>query len=156
MDPTRDETQNWAHPSRRYAFHLAVSATLRDTDAMGHVNNAVYLSWLEQIRNHYIFERRGFERAEEMDFILASARLEFRSPVFMHEVIDLWCAPSRVGRSSWDMVYEARSREGGRLILEAQTTQVQYDYQKKEAVAVPDAWRRILEADLVASGPEGS
>jgi acyl-CoA thioester hydrolase len=150
------ESQDWANPSKRYAFHHAVEATLRDTDAMGHVNNAVYLSWLEVVRNHYIFDRRGLSRTEEMDFILASARLDFRSPVLMHEVVDIWCSPSRVGRSSWEMAYEGRVRSGGRLVVEASTVQVQFDYAKRGAAPIPDAWRRILEVDMISAREEPS
>ncbi len=144
----------WAHPSKRYPYHLEVRATLRDTDALGHVNNAVYLSWLEEIRNRYIFERRGLKDTSQFDFILASARLDFRSPVIMHETMDLWCGPLRIGRSSWDLAYEGRARSDGRLVVEAQTVQVQYDYARKVTAPIPDPWRRILEADMLGQGPE--
>ena len=137
-------------PSGRYAYHIEVRATLRDTDGMGHVNNAVYLSWCEEARTRYVFERRGFRAMTQLDFILASARLDFRSPVLLHEVVDLWCAPSRIGRSSWDMVYEARARKDGRLVADASSVQVQYDYSIRAAVAIPADWRDRLEADLLA------
>jgi len=149
--PERDPEQEWAHPSKRYAFHLAVEATLRDTDAFGHVNNGVYLSWIEEVRTKYVFERRGLKEAPELAFILASARLDFRSPVLMLEKVDLFCAPSRIGRSSWDLVYEGRARSDGRLVVEAQSTQVQYDYAERKAIPIPDAWKKLLEADMVVT-----
>src|SRR2546428_315173 len=149
--PERDPKEEWFHPSKRYAYHLAVEATLRDTDAFGHVNNGVYASWIEEVRTKYVFERRGLTAVEQLGFILASARLDFRSPVLIHETVDLFCAPSRVGRSSWDLVYEGRARKDGRLVVEAQTTQVQYDYAVRAAVPIPDAWRKLLEADMVVT-----
>ena len=139
----------WADPSRRYACHIEVHATLRDTDGLGHVNNSVYLSWLEEVRLRYVHDRRGMKDLSQMDFILASARLDFRSPVLLHEIVDLYCSPSRIGRSSWDLVYEGRSRAGGRLVVEAQTVQVQYDYAAGKAAPIPDSWRSLLQADLV-------
>ena len=30
----------------RWAYEMTIQATLRDTDGLGHVNNAVYLTWL--------------------------------------------------------------------------------------------------------------
>src|SRR5262249_38671724 len=149
--PERDPEQEWTHPSKRYAYHLAVESTLRDTDAFGHVNNGVYVNWIEEIRTRYVYERRHLTDVKELGFILASAKLDFRSPVLLHETIDLFCAPSRIGRSSWDMVYEGRARADGRLVVEAQTTQVQYDYATSKAVPIPEAWRKILEGDLVAT-----
>ncbi len=138
-----------AAPSRPYPYHFAVRATLRDTDGMGHVNNAVYLSWLEEIRTGYVFDRRGRLELAEVDFVVASAHLDFRSPVHLHETVDLWLAPCRLGRSSWDLLYEGRARADGRRVLDARTVQVQYDYARRVSFPIPDDWRRLLEGDLV-------
>ncbi len=142
-----------ASPSRAFPYRLAVQATLRDSDGLGHVNNGVYLEWLEEVRTRYVYDRRGLTELAEIDFILASARLDFRSPVLLHEVVDLWCGPSRVGRSSWEISYEGRSRRDGRLVVEASTVQVQFDYTSRRPVSIPAEWRRILEADLLAPIP---
>jgi acyl-CoA thioester hydrolase len=130
-----------------------VQATLRDSDGLGHVNNGVYLSWLEEVRTRYVYDRREMTDISEIDFILASARLDFRSPVRLHEIVDLWCGPSRVGRRSWELAYEGRARGDGRLVVEASTVQVQYDYVERRPVAVPEEWRRLLESDLLRPGP---
>jgi len=137
-----------AEPSRPYAYHLTVQAGLRDTDGLGHVNNAVYVNWLEEVRTRYVFDARGLEGISNVDFILASVHVEFRSPVFLHELVDLWCSPSRVGQRSWELVYEGRSRRDGRLVFEARTAQVQFDYGRREPVPIPAEWRRILEEDM--------
>jgi acyl-CoA thioester hydrolase len=138
-----------ATPSRRYPYRIAVEATLRDTDGVGHVNNAVYVNWLEEARTRYAFARRGFSTMSDLDFILASTCVDYRSPVLLHETVDFWCGPSRVGRSSWELVYEGRSRRDGRLVCEARSVQVQYDYAAGRPVPIPDPWRAMLEEDLV-------
>ncbi len=144
-----NEPRERSVPSRPYPYHLSVQATLRDTDGVGHVNNAVYLSWTEGIRTRYVFDRRGLEDLSQLDFILASAHLEYRSPVLLHETVDLWCGPSRVGNRSWEMVYEGRARRDGRLVVEARTVQVQYDYRERKSAPLPGPWRGMLEKDLV-------
>src|SRR5262249_41651184 len=123
-------------------------ATLRDTDALGHVNNAVYVNWFEEVRTSYVCQRRGFRSMEQVDFILASTSVQFRSPVYMMETIDMKCAPIRIGRQSWDLAYEGRARDGGRLVVEGVSTQVQYDYARRVPVPIPDAWRALLTTDL--------
>ena len=138
-----------AAPSRRYPCHLAVEATLRDTDGVGHVNNGVYVSWLEEVRTRYVFDARGLRGIEDLDFVVASTRIEYRSPVLLHETLDLWCGPSRVGNRSWELVYEGRARADGRLVVEASTVQVQYDYRERRTAPLPDAWRNRLEEDLI-------
>ncbi len=139
-----------AAPSRRYPFRVEVRATLRDTDGLGHVNNVVYLSWIEEARTRYVFGRRGLRDVAEVDFILASTRIDYRSPVLLHEVVDVWCGPSRVGSRSWELQYEARARCDGRLVAEASSVQVQYDYSERKAVPVPEPFRSFLQEDLIA------
>jgi len=130
------------------AFTLAIQATLRDTDAFGHVNNAVYVNWFEEARTSYVCSRRGFKSAAEVDFILASTTIHFRSPVYMLETVDMRCAPVRIGTSSWELAYEGRTKESGRLVVEGVSTQVQYDYAAHKKAAIPAAWRALLTADL--------
>ena len=130
------------------AHTLAVRATLRDTDAFGHVNNSVYVNWFEEVRTSYVCSRRAFRTIAEVDFILASTTVHFRSPVFMHETIEMRCAPVRIGSSSWDLAYEGRAQEGGRLVVEGVSTQVQYDYTSRVKAPIPAGWRALLAADL--------
>lgn len=130
------------------AYTLALQATLRDTDALGHVNNGVYVSWFEEVRTAYVYARRRLKSMADVDFILASTTVHFRSPVFMLETIDMKCAPVRLGQSSWDLAYEGRARDGGRLVVEGVSTQVQYDYATREKAPIPQEWRAMLTADL--------
>lgn len=130
------------------AYTLAIQATLRDTDAFGHVNNAVYVNWFEEVRTSYVCTRRGIRTMAEVDFILASTTIHFRSPVFMLETLDMRCAPVRIGRSSWDLAYEGRAREDGRLVVEGTSVQVQYNYVARASEPIPAAWRALLTADL--------
>ena len=130
------------------AFAHAIQAELRDTDAFGHINNAVYVNWFEEVRTRYVCARRGLQRIEEVDFILASTTAHFRSPVYMLETIDMRCAPVRIGTTSWELAYEGRAREGGRLVVEGVSTQVQYDYAARAKAPIPAAWRALLTADL--------
>lgn len=130
-------------------FTLDIQATLRDTDALGHVNNAVYVNWFEEVRTAYVCARRGFSKMEQVDFVLGSTLVKFRSPVFMLETIEMRCAPVRLGRSSWDLAYQGIARSDGRLVVEGTSTQVQYDYASRASVPIPAAWRAMLEADLV-------
>jgi acyl-CoA thioesterase FadM len=64
--------------------------------------------------------------------------------------VDVWCTPTRVGRKSWDLVYEARARSDGRLVLEAGSVQVQFDYGTRRPIAVSADLRRLLEEDMAA------
>lgn len=136
----------------RFAYALTVVATLRDTDGLGHVNNAVYVSWFEEVRTRYVFDRMGFRDIMEFDFVLGSTTVHFRSPVYLHERVEMRCVPVRIGRSSWELAYEGRTEGDGRVVVEGSSVQVQYDYAAKGSKPLSGAWRRMLEADLSREG----
>lgn len=138
-----------AAPARPFRRRVTIQATLRDTDGVGHVNNAVHVSWIEEARTAYAFERRGLTEIAQLDFILASVQVDYRSPVLLHELVDLWYAPSRIGTKSWEMAYEGRARRDGRLLFDARSTQVHFDYQAGKTMNIPGSWKQLLKEDLL-------
>lgn len=133
-----------------FPYSHAVRVSLRDLDALGHVNHAVYLSYLEVARTNYYFERRGFSDIRDLDFILGSVTCRYRSPAFLHETLVVHLGPTRVGTRSWDLGYEIRESARDRLVAEAETTQVHYDYAASRSVPIPHDLRILLENDRVA------
>ena len=133
--------------SRPFPYSHAVQVSLRDLDALGHVNHAVYLSYLEVARTNYYFQLRGFREIGDLDFILGSVTCRYRSPALLHETLIVHLGPARIGLKSWDLAYEVRAETTGRLILDAETTQVQYDYAASRSVPIPPAVRALLERD---------
>jgi acyl-CoA thioester hydrolase len=131
-----------------WAQALEVQATLRDTDALGHVNNAVYVNWFEEVRTAYVCARRNFTTMDQVDFVLGTITVQYRAPVYMLETVELRCTPVRIGRSSWDLAYEGRVKGDGRLVVEGTSTQVQYDYATRKSAPLPPEWRAQLEADM--------
>lgn len=136
--------------ARRWAYTYVAQATLRDTDGLGHVNNAVYLTWFEEARTHWVLERLGLGAIGELAFVLAATEIHFRSPVYLHERVEIRLAPVRAGTKSWDLVYEGRVAGDGRLVVEGRSVQVQYDYAAKTSMPLQGEWRRMVEAELSA------
>ena len=110
----------------------------RDLDPLGHVNNAVYLTYLEQAR--IAFLKPG--GAEIASMILARCEIDFRSQLGLGETVEIEVTPTRVGTKSFELAYEMRA--GGRLVAEAKTVLVAYDYERSETKPVPEAWRKLL------------
>jgi acyl-CoA thioester hydrolase len=110
----------------------------RDVDSVGHVNNAVYLTYLEEARVAFL------SQADEDPLAMVVARIEidFRSPVELDETVEVSVTPGRVGTTSFTLHHELRA--DGRLVAEASTVLVAYDYSKNEPRDVPDEWRKLL------------
>jgi acyl-CoA thioester hydrolase len=128
-----------------YRFVLPREVEFRDIDVAGHVNNAVYLTYLETARIRYLIEVLGPQFAYAVSLILARIELDFRSPARFPETLQLGARVTRLGRKSFDMEHEVRGGDG-RLVLEASSVLVAYDYEANAPMAVPEDWRARLDA----------
>jgi acyl-CoA thioester hydrolase len=116
----------------------------RDLDPMGHVNNAVFLTYLEQARIAF-FEQHGLSVAlDDMNLIVARVEIDFRAPVRLGQEVEVTIRATRFGTKSFDFEYELTV--DGVAVAEAKTVQVAYDYGRREPVALPDEWRKSLQA----------
>ena len=112
----------------------------RDLDSMGHMNNAVYATFLEQARLAFLSQYG----AHVQNMILARLEIDFRSPVEFGETIEIAVTPTRVGTKSFDHEYVLRADE--RVVAEAKTVLVAYDYAEARSVEIPDEWKERLAA----------
>ena len=128
-----------------YRFVLPREVEFRDIDVAGHVNNAVYLTYLETARIRYLIEVLGPQFAYAVSLILARIELDFRSPARFPETLQLGARVPRLGTKSFDMEHEVRGGDG-RLVLEASSVLVAYDYEANAPMAVPEDWRARLDA----------
>lgn len=112
----------------------------RDLDAMGHMNNAVYATFIEQARLAFLTPNG----ASVENMILARLEIDFRSPVELGETIEIAVTPARIGTKSFDLDYVLRA--GARVVAEAKTVLVAYDYATGSSIELPDEWKERLAA----------
>ena len=117
----------------------------RDTDAMGHINNAVYVTYLEVARQEYWRELDRTLDYRHVPFILAHVTIDFRSEALMKETLELGVRCDWIGGKSFGFGYEIREQASGRLVVEASTVKVCYDYTTKQSIPMPDALKQKLE-----------
>ncbi len=131
----------------RFRVVVELEPRFRDTDAMGHVNNAVYVTYLEVARQAYWkrLEQDASHDYRKVPFILAHVTIDFRAEALVSDVLHLGVCCSWIGNRSFGFDYEIREKREGRLLVEAKTVQVCYDYEAKQSITVPDALRRGLE-----------
>lgn len=130
-----------------WSFSLEMKVIFRDLDAMVHVNNAVYFTYLEQARTEYYMKLACKTEASDLDFILASAKCDYKSPASIDDKIIVYVKPANIGKTSWTFKYEIREKYNNRLIAEAETIQVAYDYKKGRKKKINLKLRQLLLED---------
>jgi acyl-CoA thioester hydrolase len=128
-----------------FRFVHAQEVTFRDLDVFGHVNNAVYLTYIENARLGYLREALGVESLEDLLVILAKVRIDFRSRASLGELLEIGARVSRIGTKSFDVDHEVRGPDA-RLVAVASTTLVTFDYRGDTTMPVPDLWRERIQS----------
>ncbi len=131
--------------SSNFPVWADIEIRFRDTDAMNHVNNAVYASYAEVARQAYWKRVDPTLAYEHVPFILARIEIDFRSPALVGETLRAFIRMSWIGRRSFGTDYEIRERDTERLIVEAKSVQVTYDYEQNAAIPFPDELRKTFE-----------
>lgn len=133
-------------PAPRFTVTHEIHPRFRDTDAMGHLNNAIYVTYLEVARQAYWENLEHLADYRQVPFILAHVTIDFRSEALVSEVLEIGIRCEWIGTKSFAFAYQIRERASGRLVVEAQSIQVCYDYATKQSLPMPAELERRLEA----------
>lgn len=119
-----------------FPYRHPIEIRFRDTDALGHVNNAVYLSYFEMARGGYYRAVFGhpFGHGPEADrrtYVIAEAHVTYRTPALYGEPLSCACRIAWLGRSSFALEYRLEVADSdigpSRLIADGSTVQVFFD-----------------------------
>lgn len=91
-----------------FSYDVELAVRYRDLDTMGHVNNAVYATYLEQARTSYIEDIVGREIGE-IGLALANLEIDFNHELTFREHVTVALRTTKVGESSVTMEYEIRA-----------------------------------------------
>jgi acyl-CoA thioester hydrolase len=118
----------------------------RDVDAYGHVNNAVYLNYLEEARDAWVQAILG-PVGTTWDFVLARVEIDFRAELTQddHAAI-VRCTLDRIGRSSIGTREEVRKQDGT-ISAEVRSVVVARDPETGRSRPLTEPEREALEAE---------
>jgi len=145
LDPSGADAYIPAHNDTRdvSTYTTTVPVRFRDIDAMGHVNNAVYATYLEQARTEYFRDVLDADLSS-VSTVLASLSISFRRPIHLEDgSVAVEIEVTDIGESSVPMVYELRTNEG--VVAEAESVQVAID-ETGSSRPIPEAYRTAIES----------
>ncbi|HEX7139950.1 MAG TPA: thioesterase family protein [Vicinamibacterales bacterium] len=125
-------------------YRHRLSVRFRDCDAMGHVNHAVFFTYLEQCRLTFWREVTG-SPSPHTRVIIAHAECDYRSPAHFGDDLDVTLRVAAIGSSSFTLAYEVTNATTTRVVATGSTVMVSYDYQAGKPIPLPEATRKLLE-----------
>ena len=135
---------------QNFKHKVPIQIRFKDIDKMGHVNNANYLTYIETARIKYFEDAVGDSKkwSHQVGIILARTEIDYKAPVFLHDILYVYTRCSRIGTKSltleWIIVREKNGSE--QVTAQGLSVLVCYDYVHEQTIAVPDEQRRSIEA----------
>ncbi len=88
---------------KNFRSKIQINVRYDDLDTLGHVNNKVYLSYLEESRINYMTEVLGFDgNSLNFDVVVGRIDITYLSPVFLKDKVFIYTRISRIGKKSFD------------------------------------------------------
>jgi acyl-CoA thioester hydrolase len=120
-----------------------------DLDAMRHLNNVVFLRYFETARIAYIRSLMpahdpAHPEQSKWGLIFAECHINYRSPVYFDEEVDVACSVGEVRRSAFQVLFTMRV--GERVAAEGYGWLVGFDYVAEKSSPLPDEFRAVLSS----------
>ncbi len=131
---------------------IKVRVTVRsyEIDSIGHVNNSVYLNYLEHARVEFM-RVAGFSLNEietrGVFPVMVNVNINYKKPAFVYDELELTCKVVKVGRSSVTDEINVYNAKTGELLCESNNTYVFVDGKTNKSVPIPSDFLESLELD---------
>jgi acyl-CoA thioester hydrolase len=126
------------------AYVHSIEVRFRDLDALGHVNNAVLVTLIEQARFYWWQGWLGDKPFESEGFLIARIEVDYRRPIRLIDEVRVELRCTRIGTTSFDLVYRVFRAQDQALLAEAKTVQVMLDFTTNRSTPILEATRNWL------------
>ena len=132
-------------------YHATAHVRWDDLDAFGHVNNAKYLTFVQEARVQMFWTDRIKNGLKPIfdDMVVARAEVDYLKPIYngaLNVDVAIWC--SKIGRAAFDLRYEISTDEG--VCAKIKTVQVAVDIESKKSRSLREDEIALLNEYLEA------
>jgi acyl-CoA thioester hydrolase len=131
-----------------FASRIEIPVAWGEMDAFGHVNNAVYIRYLESGRVAYFMQLGLIEFLQQTSIspILHSIQCRYRAAVTYPDIVVVGTRISAVAEDRVTFQHRIVSQRLNRVAAEGEGIVVAFDYRTGQKAALPDEVRRRIEA----------
>ena len=130
----------------RFPARVDIPVQWGEQDGFGHINNAVFIRWLEASRIRLINLLDVELKTQGVGPILASVSCNFRLQVKFPDTITSAARVTKMGRSSLQVEHAVWSQAQGAVVAEGDSTVVLFNYEHQESSRIPDDLRQKIAA----------
>jgi acyl-CoA thioester hydrolase len=129
-----------------FHFYHLIEVRYGDLDPQGHVNNAKFLTYLEQARVFYFKQLKLWEGGSFQNFgiILADVQISFKKAIQFGDPIRVGVRIRQMGTKSMTSEYQIEDARDSSQFAAGSSVLVAYDYRNKRSVPIPEEWRNLI------------
>lgn len=118
----------------------SIPVRFRDLDPLNHVNNALFSTFYEEARIHFINRVPEFANQLEhgFSFVLATIQIDFINPVEYPATLLIGSGIKRLGNTSINSFQAIYRQENKELISVAEASGVWFDVEKQRPARIPE------------------
>ena len=124
-------------------YKIEIDPRFKDTDALGHINNASFITWIEEARKPVFKEFNSDLSIEKWNLIIARVEMDFLAQCYYGKKVTINSFIEKIGTSSLtlchDILQENTKVARGRSIL------VHFDYNENKSVPIPEEIKQSLK-----------
>ena len=128
-------------------FRTELAVRWRDLDAFNHVNNAMYLRYLEEARLRWLLTLNGPWMDAHVAPVVASALVNFKRPIAWPEDVLVELFVDRIGNSSFTLGHRILSAKGASVLYcDGHVVMVWFDSRTGKSSPLPESVRAACTA----------
>jgi acyl-CoA thioester hydrolase len=132
-----------------YKYKTPIAIRFSDIDSVGHVNNAIYLTYFEVARINYWREVINWNLSEN-GIIVGRSEVNYLKQITLDDQIFCYVRTTRIGNSSFDVMHVLvkKTPNGEEICTTGKTVCISYDYTANKSISIPNRERlRMIEYD---------
>lgn len=124
---------------------LPIQIRFGDIDAMGHINNNIYLSYFDLGKTDYfdLIKPKAISWTEGL-IVVARIEVDFLSPIYYKEKIVVETKIKKLGEKSGVFLQQLRNVKTGEIKCRCESVFVAYSAHTQSSMLIPDEWREVI------------
>ena len=129
-----------------FNFYHLIEVRYGDIDPQGHVNNAKFLTYMEQARIFYLKQLKLWEGDSFLNLgvILADLQITFRKSIQFGDTVRVGVRISHIGNKSMTSEYRLEDSHDATEFASGSSVLVAYDYHNMRSMPIPKEWRKLI------------
>jgi len=129
-----------------FSYYHPITVRYGDLDPQGHVNNAVYLTYLESARLGY-YQQVGIYHPDSRimtGMVVVHNEIDYLAPIRFGQAVQVGLRVEKIGTKSISFAFQIEEVNDGTPFARGKSVMVAFDNVTEQGIPIPDDWREQI------------